>query len=123
VPSPVPDQSGRTNYVDNDRGMASVGASYKFDALGQPMQVDWALQLQMLLTRETHKTIRADYPDCAEGVDALCDEVPDDTAHPRTGQPFDEAQGMQTGNPGFPGFTSGGWMGAVVLELSWLPEE
>jgi hypothetical protein len=123
VPTPVPDQAGRTNHVDNDRGIASVGASYQFDAFGQPLQLDWALQLQMLLTRETHKTIRADAPDCAEGVDQICDEVPDDTTEPRTGQPFEGAQGLQTGNPGFPGFTSGGWLGAVVLELSWLAEE
>lgn len=123
VPSPVPDQTGRTNYVDNDRGMASLGASYRFDALGFPLELDWALQLQVLFRRETHKTLADDYPDCDAGAQAICDEVPDDTENPRTGQPFPEAQGLQTGNPGFPGFTSGGWLGALVLELSWLPED
>lgn len=123
VPSPVPEQSGRTNYVDNDRGIASVGASYRFDAFDQPLKIDWALQFQMLFDRTTHKAKRASYPDCDEGVDTLCDEVPDDTESPRTGQRYADAQGLQTGNPGFPGFTSGGWLGAVVLELSWLPED
>ena len=123
VPSPVPGQTGRTNYVDNDRAMASVGASYAFDAFGQPLRLDWALQLQLLFNRTTEKAVREDYPDCEPGVDELCDEVPDDTSDPRTGQPYAAAEGLQTGNSGFPGFTSGGWLGAVVLELSWLPEE
>ncbi|QDG52334.1 hypothetical protein FIV42_16785 [Persicimonas caeni] len=123
VPSPVPDQTGRTNYVDNDRLITSAGASYTFDAFGAPLQLDWALQMQLLFTRDTEKAVRGDYPDCGPGVEALCDEVPDDTSDPRTGQPYDAAQGLQTGNPGFPGFTSGGWLGAVVLELSWLPED
>lgn len=123
VPSPVPDQTGRTNYVDNDRLITSAGASYEFDAFGAPLQLDWALQMQLLFTRDTEKVVRDSYPDCAPGVEALCDEVPDDTSDPRTGQPYEAAQGLQTGNPGFPGFTSGGWLGAIVLELSWLPEE
>ena len=123
APSPVPDQNGRTNYVDNDRALASAGASYRFDAFDQPLRVDWALRLQLLVERTTHKEVREGYPNCEPGADSLCDEVPDDTSDPRTGQPYREAQGLQTGNPGFPGFTSGGWLGAVVVEFSWLPEE
>ncbi len=121
VPSPVPDQTGRTNYVDNDRLIASVGASYRFEALSQPLQLDWSLQFHTLLRRETKKAVLASYPVCGDGVTEVCDEVPDHLVDPRTGQPFPEAQGLQTGNPGFPGFTSGGWLGAIVVELSWLP--
>lgn len=122
VPSPVPDQTGRTNYVDNDRAMASVGASYRVDALGLPLNIDWALQLHLLRTRVTHKSMRGVVPGCAPEVDLICDEVPDDLMNPRTGQPFEQAGGLQTGNPGFPGFTSGGWMSGVVVEVSWAPE-
>jgi long-chain fatty acid transport protein len=120
VPSPIPEQTGRTNYVDNDRGLASVGASYRLDAFGQPLQVDWGLQFQMLLARHTHKAVGQGHPNCKDGGEAVCDEVPDDTEDPRTGQPFAEAQGLQTGNPGFPGYTSGGWLAGVIVELSWL---
>ncbi|AWV90547.1 OmpP1/FadL family transporter [Bradymonas sediminis] len=121
VPSPVPDQTGRTNYVDNDRAMASIGASYQLDAFGLPLEIDWALQLHVLMSRVTHKKIKASNPNCGADVDVICDEVPDDLINPRTGQPFEGTQGLQTGNPGFPGFTSGGWMGGVVVEVSWLP--
>lgn len=122
APSPVPEQRGRTNYVDNDRYLASFGASYGVDVMGLPLVIDWALQLQLLQTRVTHKSLSSTLKDCAPGVDVVCDEVPDTTINPRTGQPFEGAEGLQTGNPGFPGFTSGGWMGAVMVELSWLSD-
>lgn len=121
VPSPVPDQTGRTNYVDNDRVMGSLGASYRLDAFGQPLNIDWALQLHLLMTRVTHKKINATNPGCGADIDSICDEVPDDLVNPRTGQPFEGTSGLQTGNPGFPGYSAGGWMGAVVVEVSWIP--
>ncbi len=122
-PTPVPDQTGRTNYVDNDRVLASVGASYKFNAFDIPLQLDWAVQFQWLVTRVTYKKVPKSYAACTDKSTAICDEVPDNTQNPRTGQPYPAAQGLQTGNPGFPGFTSGGWLGAVVLDLAWQPED
>ena len=116
-PSPVPPQTGRTNYVDNDRVVASLGASHDTDWLGGA-RVDWFLQLHALLPRDTDKAQRDAYPDCGPGVTDLCDEVPDSTADPRTGQPYPDARGLQTGNPGFPGFSSGGWIGTVGVSIA-----
>lgn len=121
VPSPVPDQTGRTNYVDNDRAMASLGASYHLDAFGVPLVIDWALQLHILFSRETHKKLNNSNPACGADTQSICDEVPDARINPRTGRPFEGSEGLQTGNPGFPGFSSGGWMGGVVVDVSWNP--
>lgn len=119
-PTPVPAQTGRTNYVDNQRVMASVGAGHRVTALGEAFEVNWAVQIQGLIPREQVKASAESYPACAEGVTRLCDEVPDDTTDPRTGQPYAAAQGLQTGNPGFPGYSSGGWMGTLKIEVAWL---
>ncbi len=119
VPSPVPEQTGRTNYVDNTRLMASVGGAHGLDVWDREMEVSWYIQAQHLVERQTHKRAQSSYPDCEPGVRALCDEVPDDTSDPTTGEPYEEAQGLKTGNPGFPGFSSGGWLGMVGIELRY----
>ena len=121
-PTPVPEQTGRTNYVDNERVLGSIGAGHRVNALGEAFEVNWSIQIQALIPRQHRKAESGDYPDCAEGVTQICDEVPDDTADPRTGQPYAAAQGLQTGNPGFPGYSSGGWMGALRIEIAWLDE-
>lgn len=118
-PSPVPDQTGRTNYVDNDRLAISLGAGHSFEVGEAKFDVAWSLRLQGLLRRETHKAQLENYPTCGAGVTDLCDEAPDDLIDPSTGRPFPEAQGLQTGNPGFPGFVSGGWLGSLGVELRY----
>lgn len=121
-PTPIPPQTGRTNYVGNDRITASFGAGHAFDLWGQPVALDWTLQLQNLIAREVDKKPRDSFPNCGDDVSSICDEVPDSTENSETGRPYAEAQGLQTGNPGFPGFSSGGWMAAIVLDLSWRPD-
>lgn len=121
-PSPVPDQTERTNYVDNTRVLGSIGSSRTFTFVNLPFEASWFLQVQYLLQRTTDKNALASgqaYPACKPGEKALCDEIPDDTRDQRTGQPIPEAQGLQTDNPGFPGFTSGGWIGAVGFEIRY----
>jgi hypothetical protein len=118
-PTPVPDQVGRTNYVDNDRGAISVGASHNFEVRERSLSLSWFLQGQLLIQRQTSKASAVGYPVCAEGVTVLCDEVADNLRDARTGQPLPGAVGLQTENPGFPGFSSGGWLGAIGLELTW----
>ncbi len=118
-PSPVPAQTGRTNYVDNDRLHFSIGAGHGFQWGETKIEVDWYLRFQSLLTRETEKRGLDDYPDCGPDVSELCDEVPDDLLDPGTGRPYPEARGLQTGNPGFPGFVSGGWTGSLGAELRY----
>ena len=119
-PSPVPPQTGRTNFVDNDRVTVSVGAGREFLMWGEEMTVDLSLQAHSLLTAETHKRVRADgrYPACVEGERRLCDEVPDLAADTPL-QPAAPTQGLQTGNPGFPGFTSGGYVVSAGVDVKW----
>ncbi len=123
VPSPIPDQTGRTNYIDNTRLLGSVGSSQKFTFASLPFEASWFLQFQYLLRRTTDKNALVDdlgqYPACKPGEKALCDEIPDSTRDQRTGQPIEAAKGLQTDNPGFPGFTSGGWIGAVGFEVRY----
>ena len=116
-PSPVPEQSGRTNYVDNDRGIVSLGASHHLTIASRPVRIDWFARAHLLRARTEQKEIPEDPPNCGPGVEVLCDEVPDDLEDPRTGQTSPEAQGLQTGNPGFPGWTSGGWIGMLGFKL------
>lgn len=118
-PTMVPDQTGRTNYVDNARLGASMGAGHTMTVGDREVAVSWYLRGQFLLPRDTDKRPLESYPDCAPDVTSLCDEIPDDLEDPVTKAPFPEARGLQTGNPGFPGFTSGGWFGSVGLEVSY----
>jgi len=116
-PTPIPEQSGRTNYVDNDRVLASLGSSHDVDFYGQGFEFSWFLQFQILLENTVNKD--ATIQDCSDSATKICDEISDSLINPRTGQPFPEAQGLQTGNPGFPGYTSGGWIGAVGGEVTF----
>ena len=105
TPTPVPDQIGRSSYVDNDR--MGLGASYSV-----PVGTQWELglqgQAQLLLSRTTVKSADAPHP--------VTDEFPD-SADLKSGDLIPESQGLQTNSPGFPGFSSEGWIwtGGLVL--------
>lgn len=118
-PTPVGPQTGRSNYVDNDRFIASAGMGHVVSVGENQLRIDWHVQFQALAERTELKDPVADYPACAEGVTTICDEVPDDSIDPSTGQPWPEAAGLQTGNPGFPGFTSGGWIVTTGVQATW----
>jgi long-subunit fatty acid transport protein len=119
-PTPVPDQVGRTNYVDNSRAMASIGAGHSISLAGLDLELGWFLQFQGLVARETDKDVLLAYPNCEPGVTALCDEVPNDLRDPRNGELLEGTGGLQTSNPGFPGFASGGWMAQLGVDLAWI---
>ncbi len=120
TPSPVPEQTGRTNYVDNDRFSLSTGSGHKFVVAQVPFEVAWYMQVQFLLSNIVEKSQSDSHPDCnGAGNDLVCDEVPDDLVNPSTGQPYVEGQGLQTGNPGFPGYSSGGWIGSLGIEVTF----
>lgn len=118
-PSPVPPQTGRTNYVDNDMWILGLGATKSFKLMRYELEISAFAQLQAAVDRSTTKTRLAVHPVCAPGVTELCDEVPDSTTAPNSTEPAPEAQGLQTGNPGFPGFSSGGWIGAAGAQITW----
>ncbi len=118
-PSPVPAQTGRTNYVDNDRVRLGLGSSHALELLGQAVEVSWYAQVHYLLPRDVDKDQLDTYPVCAPGVATLCDEIADDTPNPNTGKPEPAFAGLQTGNPGFPGWQSYGTLLAFGLDLRW----
>lgn len=116
-PTPVPLQTGRTNYVDNDRLGGSLGADYKFNALGTAMSVGAQLQAHYLIPRFQRKLPT---PTSADGTniapERVKDELPDDAV--LNGNPIIGAAGLQTNNPGWPGFSSGGWILAATVNMT-----
>ena len=104
VPSPVPDQIGRSNYVDNTRVGVSGGASANWIVAGRPIRGRIFVQAHRLLRRSVAKDLAAEDP--------VIDEFPDNAVDPTVDPdaPLLDAQGLQTNNPGFPGFASEGWL-------------
>ncbi|HEY6557708.1 MAG TPA: hypothetical protein VI072_10560 [Polyangiaceae bacterium] len=107
-PTPVPKQIGRKNYVDNDRVGAALGGQYAFSLAKLNFRAGGQLQAHHLLHRYQKKD------------DALIeDELPDDAVDGAR-QPIPGAGGLQTNNPGWPGFASDGWILGGSLTLSLL---
>lgn len=107
APTPVPLQSGRSNYVDNDRASVALGASYTFTPWGMPLEVGASAQFHALLARTAVKL-----------ADQLIDEVPDDAVGGTPRGPVPGREGLQTNNPGFPGFTSDGLLWAAGIHTN-----
>jgi long-chain fatty acid transport protein len=107
-PSPMPSQTGRYNYVDNDLLMYSAGVGIRFRALGRTMTADLAAQLWQMLELEVLKSRLGD----ANGgiVDEVADSITDIDDVP-------VAEGLQTNNPGFPGYDFGGFALNIALTL------
>lgn len=105
TPTPVPDQVGRSSYVDNDR--VALGGSWS-----APVGAQWRLGLQ----GQVHALLKRSTVKSADAPNPVIDEFPD-SADLKTGDLIPESQGLQTNSPGFPGFSSEGWiwMGGVVL--------
>jgi long-chain fatty acid transport protein len=102
VPSPVPDQTGRTNYVDNSRLVASLGMEGPVRFLGKDLEAGISLFGSLFLPREVSKDPKA--------VNPVLDDYPDNSVNLATGLPAADAAGLQTNNPGYPGWKSTGYM-------------
>jgi hypothetical protein len=116
-PTPVPEQTGRSNYVDNDRISGSAGADYRFELWGSELRAGAQLQAHRLLARHQSKLptpTRADGKNIAPEL--VKDEVPDDAQ--LGGEPVEGIEGLQTNNPGWPGFGSKGWILGATLYLA-----
>ncbi|HEY6559589.1 MAG TPA: hypothetical protein VI072_20040 [Polyangiaceae bacterium] len=108
-PTPVPPQTGLSNYVDNDRVGLLIGGEYEFPVASFALRVGLQAQAQRLLHRYQKKD------------DALItDELPDDSMDSISGAPITGAAGLQTNNPGWPGFASEGWILGGALSAAVL---
>lgn len=108
IPTPVPPQTGRSNYVDNDQVSGVLGAEYTIWVADMPLKIGLQTQVHRLIPRYQKKD------------DALIvDELPNDSIDYITRQPVPNAAGLQTNNPGWPGFASEGWIlgGAISVAL------
>lgn len=106
-PSPIPDQIGAENYVDEDRIGFAAGLESEISIFGTKLRGQIGVQVHRLLERDTSKR--------SDARNSVRDEFPDDAYNRITQQPIPEAEGFQTNNPGWPGWTSSGWiLGAGV---------
>lgn len=117
APSPIPAQTGRTNYVDNDRIGVGFGAGSDVTVWDLDLTIDVGFQVQAFITQRVDKA-RGSHPDCATGETALCDEFADIDADTPLVRAADTI-GLQTGNPGFPGYTHGGYVVAASIDVKW----
>jgi hypothetical protein len=127
VPTPVPSQTGRSNYVDNDRIGGDVGVDYEFALFGLNMRLGAQFEAQRLIPRTQAKIATPQESDGVDHYPALVrDELPDNAQIPNstTGQAMPigaAARGLQTNNPGWPGFGSEGWVMGGGIYLSVIP--
>lgn len=115
-PTPVRPQRGATNYVDNDRVGVALGAEYAFALLETQFGLGVSLASYHLLKRTQRKLTTPTFADGTSRTPALVrDEVPDDAEV--EGEPLPGREGVQTNNPGWPGFSSVGWVGGLSVYL------
>jgi hypothetical protein len=97
--------------VDNELLMYSLGAGFRFRVLGRTVTADVAAQLWQMLELDVTKSRLG----AANG--GVVDEVPGAVLATDDDLPLDEGQGLQTNNPGFPGYTLGGFALNLALTL------
>ena len=108
IQSPVPAQVGRTNYADNDTMGFTLGHRVDFTLMKQKFGVDFAIQYWRMLKRTVYK-------DPAQ----IPDEFYDGSTTKSKDLPMSEAKGLQTNNPGFPGYTLSGYTVATSVTLRY----
>jgi hypothetical protein len=106
VPSPVPTQISNSNYVDNDRFGLGIGGDVLLELL--KLRPGFQLFADRFIPRSNQKDPAL-----------ITDQVPDGSTVSATGAPVAGSQGLQTNNPGYPGFSSRGWLwgGAITLSI------
>jgi long-chain fatty acid transport protein len=121
-PTPVPPQTGRTNYVDNDRVSFNAGVTYHFQLFKLNFRTGVQLQVHYLIRRFQRKLEPGDPGyDKKDPDQMVVDEVPNDAVD-RSDLNAAAAgrEGLQTNNPGWPGFSSGGYLIGGSAQLSVL---
>ncbi|MDD9941608.1 MAG: hypothetical protein OXU20_11250 [Myxococcales bacterium] len=117
-PTPVPLQTGRTNYVDNDRFGTSAGVSYTWPLDDSGVRLRLGAQAQFHFLRARHQG-KLDPRATPTRPSLVVDEWPDG-AEDFNGDRIPEAQGLNTNNPGWPGFESSGAIRAAMLTAGLL---
>lgn len=106
APSPVPEQVGRSSYVDNDRVGMTIGGDLKIPLATSFVRPGAQLGVTRLVPRHNTK-------DPAR----IVDELPDDAAFGSTRDRVPNAAGVQTNNPGYPGYGSAGYVWSAMFTL------
>jgi len=105
----VPAQTGQSNYVDSDRWGLAFGGDFEATVGGVRLRPG----LQLVAYRLAWRNVTKD-------DSKIPDELPDDARNSSTGDPIAGAKGLQTNNPGWPGFGSDGWVYGGTVSLSVL---
>lgn len=128
IPTPIPEQTGRTNHVGNHQSLANALVDYRFSLGRLNMGVGANAQAHFLHSRRNTKI-----PPRTDGVirdpgnplygqnfnpNLVIDEIPDDTVH-NTVENYTGNVGLQTNNPGWPSFESRGlvWGASAYLSI------
>ena len=109
APTPVPAQTGNSNYVDSDRYGMAFGGDIEVTIGGVRLRPGIQMVAYRLAWRNTTKN-----------PSQITDEVPDDARSSVTGEPLAGSTGLQTNNPGWPGFGSEGWVYGGTASLTVL---
>jgi long-chain fatty acid transport protein len=114
VPTPVPPQTGRSNYADSDRLGASGGVETRFTLWGSKFRAGVDLLAHRVFHNHVTKFVDTTNPELVR------DEIPDDAVDV-LGTAVPNRTGLQTNNPGFPGFAFGGWIlgGGVRIQVEY----
>ena len=109
----MPEQTGRTNYVDNTRLTSSLGFEIPLQYREANYSLGLYLQSQFLVPRSVTKDASAMHP--------VLDEVSDSSVDRIHGRALPGAAGLQTNNPGYPGYSSSGTLLGAALVLKAIP--
>mgnify|MGYP001766530277 CR=1 FL=1 len=104
--SPVPPQTGRSNYVDNDRVAFALGYTEYFRFEKFTLAGGVSFQTQVLLKETTTKTRVEDGSGSDAPYNSVVDEYPEMTN--AEGEVYPGSVGFQTNNPGYPGYWTRG---------------
>jgi long-chain fatty acid transport protein len=107
VPTPVPQQSGMDNYIDSHRLTGGAGWQMPLILGAQDFHIGLSAQVHYLLPRSHAKDSNATHP--------VFDEFDDNSVDIDTGNAIPMAKGLQTNNPGYPGFDHSGWLVGASL--------
>ena len=121
-PSPVPLQTGRTNYVDNDRYGLSGGVTYELPIKSWGVTLRFGAQGQLHILSERAQTkLNPTSPQFAGNhYSQLVNDEWVDGATDNRGNVITASNGLQTNNPGWPGFSSKGIILGAGVQLAIL---